>query len=61
MWKFATHLTRRLGDRAGQSTAEYVIATAGAVLASYFVLEVFGQWLAIWYYDATAVICLPIP
>jgi len=61
MWKSATRASQRFLGRSGQATAEYVIATAGAVLAAYIVLQTFEQWLAWFYYDATAVISLPIP
>ena len=61
MWKFATRLCRVASEQVGQSTTEYVIATGGAVLAAYFVLITFQRWLAWYYYDAAALISLPIP
>lgn len=61
VWKFATHLARVSTEEIGQATTEYAIATAGAVLAAYFVLITFQRWLSWFYYDAAALISLPIP
>ena len=61
MWKFPTHLWRRCRRRVGQSTTEYVIATAGSVLVAFYVLQLFGEWMGWYFYDMTAVVCLPIP
>lgn len=61
MWKFATHTFGRSADEIGQATIEYAIATAGAVLAAYVVIQTFGEWLAGYIYDVIALICLPVP
>ena len=61
MWKIPTTLTRLAREEIGQSMVEYVIATGAAVLASYFILILFHRWLSWYYYDAAALISLPIP
>lgn len=61
MWKSATHILGWKADAAGQATIEYAIATAGAVLAAYVVIQTFGEWLAGYIYDVIALICLPVP
>lgn len=61
MWKSPTRVCGRFLGRTGQAMVEYAIATAITVFAAYVVLQVFHNWLAWFYYDATAIICLPIP
>jgi len=61
MWKFTTRAVRLVADQAGQSTSEYAIATGGAVIAAIAVLEIFQEWLAFYFYDAAALVSLPIP
>lgn len=61
MWKISTRIVRLVRDELGQATAEYVIATGAAVIAAYYVLITFHRWLAWYYYDAAALVSLPLP
>ncbi len=61
MWKIPTRVVRLAKGELGQATAEYVIATGAAVIAAYYVLITFHTWLAWYFYDAAALVSLPLP